>query len=188
MKMFREYKKIIIVGVVVVLIVGLVVFLLVWGGGVKQDNYTDQIEIEEKNAPTLGVDYDIYENIDYGFSIEHPVELETEVVYEDNGQTILFQKPNEQIGFQIFITEFDGKEEVLTSSRILEDLESAVIDNPQEVTIGDDIRALIFWSSASGIGKTREVWFIHNGFLYEITTYARLDSWLAQILSTMKFR
>jgi hypothetical protein len=31
----------------------------------------------------------------------------------------------------------------------------------------------------SVMGDTREIWFIHGGFLYEVTTYKQLDSWLA---------
>jgi hypothetical protein len=34
---------------------------------------------------------------------------------------------------------------------------------------------------------TREVWFIHGGLLYEVTTYKQLDSWLAQIMQTWQF-
>ena len=45
-----------------------------------------------------------------------------------------------------------------------------------------------FFFSEDVIGnKTREVWFIKDGFLYEISTRAELDTWLAQILSTWRF-
>ena len=37
------------------------------------------------------------------------------------------------------------------------------------------------------IGHTREVWFIHNGFLYEVTTYKEIDEWLGSIMQTWKF-
>jgi hypothetical protein len=37
------------------------------------------------------------------------------------------------------------------------------------------------------MGDTREVWFIHGGFLYEVTTYKQLDSWLAPIMQTWQF-
>ena len=36
-------------------------------------------------------------------------------------------------------------------------------------------------------GDWREVWFIRRGFLYEVTTYKELDSWLADIMRTWKF-
>ena len=37
------------------------------------------------------------------------------------------------------------------------------------------------------MGDAREVWFIKNGFLYEVTTYKELDAWLASIMQTWKF-
>ena len=40
---------------------------------------------------------------------------------------------------------------------------------------------------ASEWGDTREVWFIHGGYLYEVTTYKELDIWLAGIMRTWKF-
>ena len=49
----------------------------------------------------------------------------------------------------------------------------------------------IFDARSSGerlrMGDTREVWFIHGGFLYEVTTYKQLDSWLAPIMQTWQF-
>jgi hypothetical protein len=32
---------------------------------------------------------------------------------------------------------------------------------------------------------TREVWFIYNAFLYEVTTYNELDAWLQAILQSL---
>jgi hypothetical protein len=37
------------------------------------------------------------------------------------------------------------------------------------------------------MGDAREVWFIKSGYLFEVTTYKPLDSWLSQILQTWKF-
>ena len=36
-------------------------------------------------------------------------------------------------------------------------------------------------------GDWREVWFIHGGYLYEVTTYKELDTWLGSIMQTRKF-
>ena len=40
---------------------------------------------------------------------------------------------------------------------------------------------------AATMGDTREVWFIHGGFLYEVVTYKELDDWFAGIMRTWKF-
>jgi hypothetical protein len=34
----------------------------------------------------------------------------------------------------------------------------------------------MFFGSNSAMGDTREIWFIHGGFLYEVTTYKELDT------------
>jgi hypothetical protein len=54
------------------------------------------------------------------------------------------------------------------------------------VTI-DGVPATMFYGSNSVMGDTREIWFIHDGFLYEVTTYKQLDSWLAPIMQTWHF-
>jgi hypothetical protein len=45
----------------------------------------------------------------------------------------------------------------------------------------------MFFGSNSVMGDTREIWFIHGSFLYEVTTYKELDSWLAPIMQTWQF-
>lgn len=45
----------------------------------------------------------------------------------------------------------------------------------------------MFFSKNIALGDTREVWFIKNGYLYEVTTLKSLDAWLTQILQTWKF-
>lgn len=37
------------------------------------------------------------------------------------------------------------------------------------------------------LGDTREVWFIRNGYLYEVTTLKPLEGWLQDIVQTWKF-
>lgn len=138
-------------------------------------------------AIVMGGDYQKFTHPDYGFSVEYPKELKIKAYQEDeDSQTIVFQKPGEKLGFQIFISPFE-EGAVLTQERILEDLPTAVIDEPQEVVIGNGIHALLFWGYDPAIDKTREVWFSHNDQLYEITTYAHLDIWLAEILDTWSF-
>jgi hypothetical protein len=37
------------------------------------------------------------------------------------------------------------------------------------------------------MGDARELWFIRDGYLYEVTTYKPLDTWLADIMKTWQF-
>ena len=144
----------------------------------------------------LGVEYQKFTHPDLAFSIEYLKGFSVEAYKEaSGGETIIFQDEGDtddtllqdRSGFQIFITPFENEEGVLTRERILEDLPTAVIEDPQEIIIGDNIQALLFWSEDPFIGRTREVWFSYGENLYEITTYAHLGLWLAQILSTWDF-
>lgn len=63
---------------------------------------------------------------------------------------------------------------------------SGVLKDPQSVTI-DSTAATIFFGQNSTMGETREVWFVHNGYLFEVTTYKDLDAWLSQIMASWKF-
>ena len=143
----------------------------------------------------LGDGFKRYTNFEYQFSVDYPEELEAEAFQEEEGETIVFRRPEdkeknlpkEKLGFQIFVSAFE-EETTLTQERILKDAPSTVIEDPQEVIIGGNIPALLFWSENPVIGKTREVWFTDGkGYLYEVTTYAHLDTLLAGILSTWKF-
>ena len=149
-------------------------------------------------ANIFGEGYLKFTHPERGFSVEYPQDLEVLKFDEGDGaETILFsRKENEHFpllgkrGFQIFIMPFEELE--LTKDKILKDLPEAIIEELQEVvlgvnTAGGDIKALIFWSQSPVIDKTREVWFVHNSYLYEVTTYEHFDSELAKILSTWQF-
>lgn len=128
----------------------------------------------------------LYKNARFGFMLEYPQELMVREFDEaGGGMTVVFQKPGEQRGFQIFLMPY--AESTITEERIRADIPSGSVVQPTEVVIGDGTRALHFSSTAPVIGESSEVWFIHAGFLYEVTTYAALDTWLAGILTTWKF-
>lgn len=124
-----------------------------------------------------------------GFSLTYPATHQVKRFEEGGGaETIVFQKPSEKHGFQIFITPYD--KETITRTRLEKDVPSGVIKERTQVMIGEnsDIRAAAFLSKNDIIGKTREVWFIKNDHLFEVTTYRRLDSWLARIMDTLRFQ
>ncbi len=167
---------------------------------IKNDTEYFKTSIDTQSSLLLGEEYTRFIHPTYKFSIEYPKLLVPTVFKEpNNGETIVFQSSQdektvakeERMGFQIFITPFN-EEDILTKERILNDILSVVVDDIEEVILGTkvggrDVQAFLFWSRDEKIGKTREVWFVHDGYLYEITTYAHLDSWLANILQTLNF-
>lgn len=127
-----------------------------------------------------------YTNKFYGFSILYPIDLTQKEFDEGNdAMTIVFQKPDEERGFQIFIVPFSGEQ--ITQERIRSDLNGSPLNNAQEIILPGNIRAVHFESESATLGETSEVWFIHNGFLYEFTTYKPLDSMLAEVMQTLTF-
>lgn len=128
----------------------------------------------------------LYKNDKYGFSLHYPQGLIFKEFDEGAGaQTIVFQKPNDvKTGFQIYITPYT--EATITGQRILFDVSGAVSDLKEE-NIRDDFLVATFISEASILGKTREIWWLHGGFLFELTTFASLDGWIRDIVKTVEF-
>ena len=118
------------------------------------------------------------------FSLRYPPELIVQEYDEGEGTyTVVFEDMDSK-GFQIFFTPYPS--DTIAKSRILKDVPSGQFTEPVEIVVAGGINALAFLSEGL-LGQMREIWFLHNGYLYEITTYAHLDSWLAQILSTWRF-
>jgi hypothetical protein len=61
-----------------------------------------------------------------------------------------------------------------------------VRNDPVKATVAG-VPALSFHGFDAAMGQMYEVWFIHGGFLYEVSTYKELEAWLNQILSTWRF-
>lgn len=126
-----------------------------------------------------------YKNTNGKFDLVYPESMEFKVYNEGNGSyTVLFEEKNSDKSFQIFFTPYNDNS--ITTSRLKMDIPSEDYTKPTEVVLANGTRALIFYSNGPA-GELREVWFIKNGFLYEISTYKELDSWLGQIISTFKF-
>lgn len=133
-----------------------------------------------------------YVDPSHPFSFEFPATLAPTTYTDETGDMLVFESvadAGSTKSFQIFITPFDEELPVITPERIHKDIPAMVITEPQEVILGDDStkRALIFFSDDPVLGKTREVWIVHNMMLYQITARAETDTLLAKIIKTWKF-
>ncbi len=128
----------------------------------------------------------LYTSDDYGFTLTYPKALgEVSDTDEGNGaRTLVFQDPSGDVGFQIYIQPYTS--DVITEEQFRTDNPTGIMIDPVDVLI-DGIRATIFYSNIEGFGESREVWFIHKGYLYEVVTYKHLDNWLAEIMKSWKF-
>lgn len=121
----------------------------------------------------------------YGFSLRYPKNLIIGKFDEGGGaQTITFEDKTAETGFQIFIVPYE--EDLVSDERFYKDVPSGVRKNSKNLQI-DNIQATSFNSSNLFLGETFEVWFINNGFLYEVTTVKKYESWLLEILKTWQF-
>ncbi len=126
----------------------------------------------------------------YGFSLVVPKDLDIARVDEGQGtETIVFTPMVQDADavLQIFVTPYLPRE--ITSERLAKDVPGGEIKNVTEVMIGadSDIRAVRFSSEHPGLGEAREVWFLRNGYLFEVTSRMENDAWLATVLKTWQF-
>jgi hypothetical protein len=66
------------------------------------------------------------------------------------------------VGFEVYVTPYSGAQ--ITEQEFELDEPSGVKNQPTPVTI-DGVPATMFYGSNSVMGDTREIWFIHGGFL-----------------------
>ena len=127
----------------------------------------------------------LYESAAFKFSIAYPEQLKV-TQYEERGSamTVTFENPDHTQEFEVYVTPY-GKAQI-DDARFKLDQPSGRYLDPKDVVI-DGARATLFTGFNPIMGDTREVWFIKNGFLYEVATYKPLDAWLGQIMQGWKF-
>lgn len=143
----------------------------------------------------------VYRNAKFAFELSipdgfkvtetNPDEFTTLVLVEASGKTLGvdgLQTPSveERAGFQIFIMPFDEPGPI-TKERILIDMPDAIIDDPKMVQI-NGIEAFLFFGEDEDLGRTREVWFANDGYLYQVSSWASFDEELSKIMRTFKFK
>ena len=126
-----------------------------------------------------------YRNTAYHFSLLYPETLEVkEYIEGGNALTVTFQDTKRGEGFQIFITPY--AEQQISDERFKKDVPSGVRTALTDITV-DGATGAAFYSESAVLGETREVWFIHNGRLFEVTSPRPLNAWLASIVQTWEF-
>jgi hypothetical protein len=139
-------------------------------------------------AASAAGDVRTYTNAAFDFSLSYPSDLSVSQYDEGQGVTsIVFQEANEQIGFQIFVTPYPYIGEPITQARIKADLPTLEMQDTESLTIGTGTPALSFASSDPDFGPTREVWFAHGSYLFQVITYPDQAAWLAPIINTIRF-
>lgn len=129
--------------------------------------------------------YVTYKSAKYGFSFSHAPDGKI-VEYDEGGgaETIVLENLDRVRGFQVFIVPYTGA--TISEQRFREDVPSGVRTNVENTTLGG-VPAVTFTSKDEILGDTREIWAIHNGYLYEITTFAGVGNWFTPIIQSWEF-
>ncbi len=126
-----------------------------------------------------------YRNEPYRFSVFIPNDMN--VIERDEGQgasTITFEDREQELGFEIFVVPHIDAQ--VSAERFLQDIPSGVREGTKDVAIDGAIGAT-FFAEHEGLGKTAEIWFVREGYLYEVTTLQPLAGWLEGIMANWKF-
>lgn len=143
---------------------------------------------EESGEQTLSSaldGYTAYRNLEYGFLLYRPQGLSPQTeMYRGHAMRSVFQGGEGEPGFQIYVAPINGT--IITDERFLLDAPSGVRRDPRNASIGG-IPGVVFYGYDGAVGDTYEVWFIHGGHLYEVSTYKELEEWLNDIMQTWQF-
>ena len=133
----------------------------------------------------LGAGMRLYRSPAFHFSLPYPQDLTVEEYKETgNALTVTFEDDASGNAFEVYVTPYSGTQ--ISAARFHTDEPSGIEQEPTDITIAG-VRATMFFGNNPVMGDTREVWFIHGGYLYEVTTYKALDQWLAGIMRGWKF-
>lgn len=132
-----------------------------------------------------------YRNEAYGFTFRYPADFTVTSMPIDGGDVVLVQNTKKNIGVQILITGTEEGVSEVTEADIKASLPELLVQDSQPLLLGEDGssgKGLAFVSDNESFGgKSREVWFVYGGYLYQISTYAELDEFLKGLFATWQF-
>lgn len=140
------------------------------------------ITAEESN---MAEDWEEYRNEGLKFAFLYPTEMKVEETNEGGGaKTIVFEDPTNLWGFQIFIVPY--KENKISEEQFKRDVPSGVRNDLKEFQV-DGVTANAFHSEDALLGETSEVWFVYDGYLYEMTTLKSQETLLEDVIGNWEF-
>jgi hypothetical protein len=130
---------------------------------------------------------EIYTHPELGFSFRYPRGYTlTELPQEEQGVVLVEDPTRPRQWFQVFSMPYD-EAGPLTEARIRQDVPDITMEHPAPVQVAGVSAISFVQFQTADVGKTYEVWFVHNGTLYEAATSADQAAALQDILSTWTF-
>ncbi|HEX5774956.1 MAG TPA: hypothetical protein VFY28_03295 [Candidatus Paceibacterota bacterium] len=175
------------VGVVLIAVVGIGIYMKTRGPDAPPvfAPLGGSTETPDAGPRTPPAGHQEYRNDRYHFSLFYPEAISpTEYQEKGNAFTVTFEGEGDAHFFQVFILPY--KESQITPARLKRDIPTGVVREQTPIVI-DGASATMFYSTNAILGDTREVWFIRDGYLYEVTTTREQDAWLSTVMATWKF-
>jgi len=151
----------------------------------KLDDSSEAQERKEEIEKVALLPENSYVSQSPAFTFVVPEEHTVGEFEERGGTMVVVQNTDTGLGFQVFVTPFDEDITELTPQRIKQDVPSIVMQNPQQIAVSGNT-GLAFVSQNSAFGKSREVWFVHSGYLYQMSTYIENEALLLKVLETFR--
>lgn len=127
-----------------------------------------------------------YENPTYGFSISLPPGYAAYDFSQYGTETVIIESSDNK-GIQLEISPWDEPPDALTPSRITEDT-GLHVSGAEPLRLQGAEGYSFQTDSDAFNGASADAWFIHDGYVYQLSTYAMDEPLLRAILSTWKFR
>lgn len=185
--MFLKKKKNSTFAISVFIAVVLAVVLIVVVHSNRQDNLLRDVTFNNLNAEKYNLsesDDSNYFHVNPNFSFTYPKNFTVGNFDELNHKIVLVQNAKKEHAFQIAISSFDEPNTVLTVDRVKKDLPNLKMQDPLQINIGSQGSGVSFVDSGT---RMREVWFVYNSFLYQITATRESEGLLESVLKTWRF-
>lgn len=196
----KQLNKEIIIAAAIVLVIAALTLLSGCGLNLSQNKPEPASRNSAgQTAPAPG--FKSYSHPGYGFSFDYPDGWNVSSFAENDGETVLLQNLSasdlridprnisgqERGGIQIYILMFDEPGPI-TKERILQDIPDLIINNDKQIKIAGVADGLKFDSASQSGEKTKEVWFVYENFLYQMTAIEGSGDVLDKIVRSWKYR
>lgn len=122
----------------------------------------------------------------FGFTFSLNEKFNTGTFPEGEGEMLMVKLTGEQAQqTQIYITKF-GEPGPVSAQRISKDLPDMVVEQPVDISVNGE-PAVAFVSRLASGQKTREVWFVRGGNLYQISAPQESEKMVSDMLSSWRW-
>ena len=98
-------------------------------------------------------------------------------------ETVIFSSPEKNKGFQIFIAEYENTAPLTIETIALQNKNLDIFD-PGAIDVNGE-QGVVFLSAEKGTPtNTREIWFTHQGKIYQVSTYPDYGEKVMEMLTS----